>query len=447
MTTNQILFGLGLGLVLVLAVGCQLLARRLRIPAIVVLLPAGFIAGIATDDVNPENLLGDLYQPFVSLAVGVILFEAGLRLSFGEIALGAHRVVVRLVGVGVVLTCASVAVTVALLFAGMSYGVALQIGAILVVSGPTVVLPLLAFIRPARAVRSTLKWEGVIVDPVGALLGVFVFHLVSSGWQPGEFLISMAVGVLVGAAGAAVLWLLLREVHLNEPRMTVLATLMVVVAAVVAADLLREDSGFVAATLMGISLGNQRVIAPARRIDVSLTREFQESLVQLLIGVLFVLISASVSPSDLEEVLPEALVLVLVMVLLVRPAVVALATLLGIDVARAGVRRVDGTARHRCRRDGFRIRARARAGRARRRRPRVADRVRRDLQHRRALRVHSSARRPLATRRWEAARVGARRRRSCVGARAGARAREVRSHGANVGRAGGRSGGSSGSRA
>ena len=89
MTTNDIL--LGIGLVLVLAVGSQLLARRLRIPAIVVLLPAGFIAGIATDYVHPEDLLGDLYQPFVSLAVGIILFEAGLRLSFGEIALGAQK--------------------------------------------------------------------------------------------------------------------------------------------------------------------------------------------------------------------------------------------------------------------------------------------------------------------------------------------------------------------
>ena len=133
MTTNNIL--LGIGLVLVLAVGSQLLARRLRIPAIVVLLPAGFIAGIATDDVHPEDLLGDLYQPFVSLAVGIILFEAGLRLSFGELALGAHRVVMRLVVVGVVVTCAGVAVTLGLLVAGMSNGVALQIGAILVVSG------------------------------------------------------------------------------------------------------------------------------------------------------------------------------------------------------------------------------------------------------------------------------------------------------------------------
>src|SRR5436190_19613192 len=102
MTTNQILFGLGL--VLVLAVGSQLVARVLRVPTLVLLLPAGFIAGIATDDVHPDRLLGSLYQPFVSIAVGVILFEAGLRLSFGEVEPEARRVVIRLVAVGGLVT-------------------------------------------------------------------------------------------------------------------------------------------------------------------------------------------------------------------------------------------------------------------------------------------------------------------------------------------------------
>ena len=112
----------------------------------------------------------------------------------------------------------------------------------------------------------------MLVDPVGALLGVLVFHLVSSGWQPGEFLLSVVVGVLVGAAGAVLLWVLLREVHLNEPRMAVLATLMVVVGAVVAADLIREDSGFIAATLMGIALGNQRLGRPLSPASTSRSR-------------------------------------------------------------------------------------------------------------------------------------------------------------------------------
>jgi NhaP-type Na+/H+ or K+/H+ antiporter len=318
MSTDEILFGLGL--TLVLAVGSQLTARRLSLPAIVVLLPAGFVAGIATDDVHPDALLGALYQPFVSVAVGVILFEAGLRLSFRDVAVDVHKVVVRLLAFGVLVTSLGVAATVLLLFDHMDRGVAFLIGAILVVSGPTVVLPLLAFIRPTREVRSVLKWEGTLVDPIGALLGVLVFHGVTSKWRPGEYLLSIGVGGLVGAAGAVLLLILLSELHRNAPRQSVLATLMIVVAAVVAADLLRDDAGFVAAVLMGIVLGNQH------RIDVSLTLEFEETLVQLLVGVLFVLIAASVSPDDLGAVLPEALVLVAVIVLLLRPTAVALAT-------------------------------------------------------------------------------------------------------------------------
>jgi NhaP-type Na+/H+ or K+/H+ antiporter len=329
MSTNEILFGLGL--VLVLAVGAQLLSRRLALPAIVLLLPAGFVAGIATDDVQPDALLGALYQPFVSITVGVILFEAGLRLSFGEVAPGVHKVVARLVAVGIVITAIGVAATVALLFDGIDSGVAVLIGAILVVSGPTVVLPLLAFIRPTAEVRSLLKWEGVLVDPIGAILGVLVFLGVQSDsaggtrWHPGELVLSIGVGALIGAVGALVLWLLLREVVRDAPEMVVPATLMVVVAAVVAADLLREDSGLAAATLMGTALANQHVLESSRRIDISRMIEFHETLVRLFIGVLFVLVAASVSPSDIEAVMPEALVLVAVMAIVIRPAAVMLA--------------------------------------------------------------------------------------------------------------------------
>jgi NhaP-type Na+/H+ or K+/H+ antiporter len=324
MSTDDVL--LGLGLVTVLAVGSQLLAGRVRLPAIVVLLPVGFLAGIATDDVHPDALLGALYQPFVSLAVGVILFEAGLRLSIGEVARDVRKIVGRLMTVGVLVTWAGVTVAVALLFDGLGDLVPLLIGAVLVVSGPTVVLPLLSFVRPVHKVRSLLMWEGVLVDPVGALLGVLVFHAVLSGgsggqrWRPGEMLLSVGVGALVGAVAAAILWVLLRETQRVAPRQAVPAVLMMVVAALVGADLIREDAGFVATTLMGAVLANQH------RIDVSLMLEFHGTLVQLLIGFLFVLIAASVSPSDVNAVLPGALVLVAAMVIVIRPLAVALAT-------------------------------------------------------------------------------------------------------------------------
>ena len=329
LSSNDVL--LGIGLVLALAVGSQLVGRWLALPAIVVLLPAGFIAGAMTDDVHPDRLLGALFQPFVSLSVGIVLFEAGLRLSFDEIAPRVRGLVVRLIVVGVVVTLVVVALVTDALFGGIDRGVAVVIGAVLVVSGPTVVLPLLGFIRPAREVRTLLKWEGVLVDPVGAVIGVLVFQGVQSGqaggdrWRPGEFLVSIGAGAAVGVVGAVVLLVLLREVQREAPGMVVSATLATVIGAVVAADLLRDDSGFVAATLMGVVLGNQGFLGRHRRIDVSAALGFHEALVQLLIGVLFVLIAASVSPDDVRVVLARTLVLVVVMVLVVRPLVVALA--------------------------------------------------------------------------------------------------------------------------
>jgi NhaP-type Na+/H+ or K+/H+ antiporter len=322
LSTNDLL--LGIGLVLVLAVGSQLVAKVLRLPAIVVLLPVGFIAGIVTEDVRPSDLLGALYQPFVSVAVGVILFEAGLRLSFRDVTPRIRPVVVRLVSVGLLVTWLAVSAAVALFFGGLSTGVEFLIGAILVVSGPTVVLPWLSYIRPVRDVRSVLKWEGVLVDPLGALLSVGVFQIVatngSGGWRPGELLLNLLVGGLVGAIGAGLLWLLLRPVQRLAPRQVVAVTLALVVAALVAADLIRDDSGFVATLLMGVFLANQR------SIDVAATVEFHETLVQLLIGVLFVMIAASVSPSEVRSVLGGALALVAVMILVIRPAMVALTT-------------------------------------------------------------------------------------------------------------------------
>src|SRR5215204_3683120 len=321
MSMNEILFGLGL--VLVLAVSSQLLARPLRVPAIVVLLPAGFLAGMATDEVHPDELLGPLYQPFVAIAVGVILFEAELRLSLGELVPQVRKAVLRLVSWGVLATWLAITATVTLLYDDIDRGVALLIGAILVVSGPTVVLPLLAFIRPTRDVRSLLKWEGTLVDPIGALLGLLVFSGVSSGkgWQPGEMLLDLGVGALVAAVAAPALWLLLREVQRSAPKMVAPATLMVVVAAVVAGDLIREDTGLLAAVLVGTALANQR------SIDISLSLfEFEQTLVQLLIGVLFILVAASVYPDEVRAVLPEAFVLVAAMLVVIRPAAVALTT-------------------------------------------------------------------------------------------------------------------------
>jgi len=317
MSTNDPLFGLGL--VIVLGLACRLAADWARLPAIVLLLPVGFAAGAATDTVHPDFLFGSTFGAIVDVAVGLILFEAGLRLRRDELA-GVGAVVRRLVVIGVAISAVGVTVTAKLLF-DLSWQVSLVIGAILVVSGPTVVLPLLAFVRPTQRVRSVLKFEGTLIDPLGALLGVAAFTVAQSDYEPGGVAASIGVGLLVGVLGGALLLGLMRALQRESPGQNVTATLAVVTAAIVVADLLREDSGFTAAAVMGVVLANQH------KVDITRVAAFQHTIVDLLIAVLFVLISASVEPSEVSKVLAKGIVLVAVIVLLLRPLSVLLSTL------------------------------------------------------------------------------------------------------------------------
>src|SRR6516165_2098975 len=323
MTTDQILFGVGL--ILVLAVGSQVLASQLRIPALIILLPAGFTVGALTTDVNPDHLLGAAFQPLVSLAVAVILYDSGLALQWGKVTGRARRVVPRLVIWGVPITMAFAAVLAAPLL-GMSAGAALMLGAILVVSGPTVVGPLLAFVRPSDRLQRILSWEGSLIDPVGGILGAAVFHAVlahTSGGVAhplGLFLLSIAIGVGGAAVGVAVLWLCLCKLDLDDVLATT-AQLACVVGVAAACDIVRDDAGLIAAILMGLAVAN------LRGFDVPAKRPFFETLMQLIIGVLFVGISATVTPESLKHIVLPTLGLVAVLVLVTRPLVAFLATI------------------------------------------------------------------------------------------------------------------------
>jgi NhaP-type Na+/H+ or K+/H+ antiporter len=316
-TADQIFFGLGL--TVVLAVGSQILASRVRIPALIMLLPVGLIAGALTDDLNPNKLLGSLFQPMVSLAVVVILFDSGVELNPRKLQGSARSVVVRLIAFGVPITWAFAAGFAALLL-GMSRGAALMLGVILVVSGPTVVGPLLNFIRPAERVRRVLAWEGSLIDPVGGILGALVFSAIVVGYQFGQFLVSVAVGLAGGIVGTALLWLLLRKLALGELLGT-LATIASVVGVAAACDIARDDTGLLAAIVMGLALAN------LRGFDVPARRPFFETVVQFLIGVLFISISASVTPASVRDVLWPTLGLVAVLVLVTRPLVAWVSTL------------------------------------------------------------------------------------------------------------------------
>jgi NhaP-type Na+/H+ or K+/H+ antiporter len=323
MSTDQVL--LGVGLIVVLAVGSQVLASRLRIPALIILLPAGFTAGALTTDVNPQRLLGAAFQPLVSLAVAVILYDSGLALEWSEAGGRARRVVPRLVFLGALVTMALAALLAGPLL-GLSAGAAVMTGAILVVSGPTVVGPLLAFVRPSERLQRILSWEGSLIDPVGAILGAVVFHSVLAstsggiGHPVGQFLLSVAIGGAGAVVGVAVLWLCLCKLDLDDVLGTT-SQLACVLGVAAACDIVRDDAGLIAAILMGLAVANLRAF------DVPARRPFFETLVQLIIGVLFVSISATVTPASLSHLVLPTLGLVAMLVLVARPLVAFFATI------------------------------------------------------------------------------------------------------------------------
>ncbi|MGZ4535310.1 MAG: cation:proton antiporter [Nocardioidaceae bacterium] len=323
MSTDQIL--LGTGLIIALAVGSQILAARLRIPAIIVLLPVGFLAGAATDVVNPDKLLGPAFSPLVSLAVAVILYDAGLALDLKRLRGQTRRVVVRLIGFGVVITVGLAAVTAALLL-GLSRDAALQLGAILVVSGPTVVGPLLSFVRPTERLQRILAWEGSLIDPVGGILSALVLNAIVSrtvGQHPGEqvlqFLASVGIGVLGGLVGGGLLWLVLVRLRPGEV-LEAGAQLAAVVLVAAVCDAVRDDSGLIAAILVGLLVANLEMF------DLPARRPFLETVVQLILGILFVSISATVTPASLQGLVLPTLGLVAVLMLVARPVLTVLAT-------------------------------------------------------------------------------------------------------------------------
>jgi len=291
------------------------------------MLPAGFIVGALTSDVNPAKLLGPAFQPAVSLAVAVILYDSGLGLDLRKLQGHSRRVVIRLIIVGLVLSFALTA-TLAPALLGMSTRAAVMLGAILVVTGPTVVGPLLAFVRPAQRLRYVLAWEGSLMDPIGAILGASVFHAVSAsastgqrlGSQIGDFWESFGTGVTGAIVAVGLLWLLLRILDLPGLLGTT-AQLAVVVGVAAGCDVLRPESGLIAAIITGVVVSNIRGFGIAAR------RPFLETLVQLIIGLLFVSIAATITPTSLRGLVLPTIGLVAVLVVVARPLTAWLATM------------------------------------------------------------------------------------------------------------------------
>lgn len=314
-----------LTLIVLLGMLGQFLGAKLRIPSILLLLGFGFLAGPILGWLQPSPLPDDLIRPVVGLGVAIILFEGGLGLNFREIA-GVGRVVLRLVSAGVLITWALLSGA-AFYLLQLPFELSILLGAILVLSGPTVVLPLLRQIRPQKEVERVLRWEGIVIDPIGALLAAVVFETLLHGlsettWR--DLVPSIGNTVVAGVIVAGVMVVaivVLERFFLVPDYLRDEIGLGIVLGGYTLSELIAPEAGVFAVTLAGIGLANQRLVSVRHLLD------FKETLSLLAIGTLFILLSSRLELSALELVDGMFLGFLMVTILVARPLSVAVSTL------------------------------------------------------------------------------------------------------------------------
>ncbi|MBA6138584.1 MULTISPECIES: cation:proton antiporter [Pseudomonas] len=323
MSEEQIL--LSVGGIGAAALACQWLAWRLKLPAILFLLLTGIIAGPALGWLDPEALFGRLLMPLVSLAVALILFEGSLTLHLSQWR-EIGSVVHRLVTVGALVTWLVIALATHWLL-GFDWPLAILFGTLTLVTGPTVIVPMLRVVRPKSTIANILRWEGIMIDPIGALLAVVVYSFIIASADGNGLFQSLTTfagvifcGTALGAAGGWLLGQIMREQWLPE-YLHNLASLAAVLGIFIAANQIVHESGLLAVTVMGMWLANMR------GVDVRQILHFKENLSVLLISGLFILLAARLDLHALLGLGPAVLALLLVIQLLARPLNVWLATL------------------------------------------------------------------------------------------------------------------------
>ena len=302
----------------------QWVAWRFRIPVIIVLLIAGLGVGPLTGLFDPDDLFGPLLFPAVSLAVGIVLFDGSLHLGVRQLR-AAGRVAVLLITVGA--TVAFLLTTgLAMVLLDRKAGQAAMLGAILVVTGPTVIGPLLRQVRPRGRVGPILQAEGILIDPIGAVMALLVFEVVQAEQEEGAFgaIVEIlarvaASGIVIGLVGAGLVWLLLR-LYLVPDHLEQAVVLGTVVMSFALADHLQEESGLLAVTVMGLALANQR------KVSVERVAEFNETVQVMLVSALFLIIAARLDLDELRAGLGQNLLFLVGLVLVVRPVSVLLST-------------------------------------------------------------------------------------------------------------------------
>ncbi len=321
MTEHSMLLLAGIGMIGVLT---QWFAWWVKLPAILFLLLVGLLVGPVTGILDPDALFGDLLFPMVSLSVAVILFEGSLTLRFSDIR-GHGKVVSNLVSIGAAVTWLVVALSTYILM-DVSAGLSFLFGALVVVTGPTVIVPILRTVRPRSNLANILRWEGILIDPLGAILAVLVYTYIISdqgaviGSVAEVFGLIVLVGVLVGVIAALLVWYVFRR-QLIPSYLRNVFTLTLVFSVFAVSNHLEHESGLLAVTVMGIMLAN------LKNINLEDILDFKESLSLLLISGLFIILAARLDLEQFRDLGLKALLVLLVIIFIARPLSVFVSTL------------------------------------------------------------------------------------------------------------------------
>ncbi|MFW8589171.1 cation:proton antiporter [Glaciecola sp. 2405UD65-10] len=313
---------LPLALVGIISIACQFFAFKIKIPAILPLLIIGIIVGPVAGIIDADAIFGDLLFPIVSLSVAIILFEGALTLKFKDIS-GHGSMVRNLCTIGTLVTLITVA-PVAHYALGIPWELSFLFAALVTVTGPTVIVPMLRTVRPSAKVSNILRWEGIIIDPIGALLAVIVFeYIISTQNVIGNTFLAFAktvgVGTIIGALSGYLMGLALRY-HWIPHYLTNTAVLTIMLGVFAASNLFAHESGLITVTIMGMILTNMR------GVDVDDILEFKETLSVLLISGLFILLASRIDLSGIAKVGIPAVVVLLVIMFVSRPLSVVLSS-------------------------------------------------------------------------------------------------------------------------
>lgn len=317
-------------IVLFLALGIfsQWLANRIKWPSIVVMSIVGLLVGPILGLANPEQTLGsEIFSPIVSLAVAIILFEGSSNLDFRELK-GISKAVIRIITIGATIAWALGAIALHKIL-GFPISIAIVMGGLLLITGPTVIQPLLKQAKVRNSVDTVLRWESIILDPLGPILALaafYVYQIVGQGFGFQLLLIfifKMLIVALIGFGASFFFnWLIQRDVIPQNLMPSIQLVFILLVFSI--CDQILDESGLLAVTIFGL------MMARYKRHDLIYKESdhFIENMSSILVSTVFILITSSLTPSVLMNVLSWKLVIFsLVMIVLVRPIAVLLSTI------------------------------------------------------------------------------------------------------------------------